>query len=113
MRIAPGPVRSSNRPGAWPQFIEGWRYASGFRPVRSIILLLALVSLVGVPYSVLMPIFAAQVFHGGPHTLGFLMTASGSGALVGALWLASRRTVIGLGRIIAIATASFGAGLIA
>src|SRR5471032_1957959 len=100
MRIAPGPVRSSNRPGAWPQFIEGLTYAFGFRPIRSIILLLALVSLVGVPYSVLMPIFAATVFHGGPHTLGFLMGASGCGALAGALWLATRRSVIGLGRVI-------------
>ena len=113
MRMAPRPAAPAARPGAWSQFVEGWRYASGFRPVRSIILLLALVSLVGVPYSVLMPIFAATIFHGGPHTLGFLMTASGIGALIGALWLASRKTVIGLGRIIAIATASFGAGLIA
>jgi MFS family permease len=113
MRMVPRPVRPGARPGAWHQFVEGWRYAFGFRPIRSIILLLALVSLVGVPYSVLMPIFAATVFHGGPHTLGFLMGASGCGALVGALWLATRRSVIGLGRIIVIACASFGTGLIA
>src|SRR5580765_4014072 len=113
MRIAPRPPRPGARPGAWQQFVEGWRYAFGFRPIRSIILLLALVSLVGVPYSVLMPIFAATVFHGGPHTLGFLMGASGCGALVGALWLATRRSVIGLGRIIIIACAAFGTGLIA
>jgi MFS family permease len=113
MRIAPRPSRSGTRPGARQLFVEGWRYAFGFRPIRSIILLLALVSLVGVPYSVLMPIFAATVFHGGPHTLGFLMGASGCGALVGALWLATRRSVIGLGRIIIIACASFGTGLIA
>src|SRR5262249_56493638 len=69
------------------QFREGFTYAFGFPPIRSIILLLALVSLVGVPYSVLMPVFATQIFHGGPHTLGFLMTASGCGALLGALWL--------------------------
>ena len=65
------------------------------------------------PYTVLMPVFAASVFHGGPHTLGFLMTASGCGALVGALWLASRKSVLGLGRIIPGASALFGAGLIA
>ena len=112
MRVAPRPAPASRRPGALQQFIEGWRYAFGFRPIRSIILLLALVSLVGVPYSVLMPVFATTVFHGGAHTLGFLMTASGGGALVGALWLATRKSVIGLGRIITIATASFGAGLI-
>jgi MFS family permease len=112
MRVAPRAVRSGSRPGAWHQFVEGWRYAVGFRPIRSIILLLALVSLVGVPYSVLMPIFAATVFHGGPHTLGLLMGASGCGALAGALWLATRRSVIGLGRIIIAACAAFGAGLI-
>ncbi|HEX4348004.1 MAG TPA: MFS transporter [Vicinamibacterales bacterium] len=105
--------RTTKRPGAYQQFHEGFQYAFGFHPIRSIILLLAVVSLVGVPYSVLMPVFATEVFHGGPHTLGFLMTASGCGALVGALWLASRKSVIGLGRIIPIATALFGAGLIA
>jgi MFS family permease len=112
MRVQAHPKPAVDRPGAWAQFNEGWRYAFGFRPIRSIILLLALVSLVGVPYSVLMPIFAAVVFHGGPHTLGFLMTASGCGALFGALWLATRRSVLGLGRIITLATAAFGAGLI-
>src|SRR4029078_6571801 len=78
----------------------------------SIIILLALVSLVGVPYSVLMPVFAASVFHGGPHTLGLLMTSSGCGALLGALWLAQRRSVIGLGRVISVASGLFGVGLI-
>ena len=105
--------RTAQRAGAFQQFHEGFQYAFGFRPIRSIIVLLAIVSLVGVPYSVLMPVFATDIFHGGPHTLGFLMTASGCGALVGALWLASRRSVIGLGRIIAIAGGLFGAGLIA
>jgi len=112
MRVAPTAAPAGRLPGAWPQFVEGWRYAFGFRPIRSIILLLALVSLVGVPYSVLMPVFATTIFHGGAHTLGFLMTASGCGALVGAVWLATRKSVIGLGRIITIATASFGGGLI-
>jgi len=101
------------RTRAWDQFVEGWQHALGFRPIRSIILLLAIVSLVGVPYSVLMPIFATTVFRGGPHTLGLLMTSSGCGALIGALWLAARKSVVGLGRIIGIASAAFGAGLIA
>ncbi|MGH9142525.1 MAG: MFS transporter [Vicinamibacterales bacterium] len=112
MRIRRRPMRSASRPGAWHQFVEGWRYAFGFRPIRSIMMLLALVSLVGVPYSVLMPVFATTVFRGGPHTLGLLMGASGAGALAGALWLATRRTVIGLGRIIIAAAAAFGTGLI-
>jgi MFS family permease len=112
MRIERAAPRSSHG-HALQQFKEGFTYAFGFAPIRSVILLLALVSLVGVPYTVLMPIFAATVFSGGPHTLGLLMTASGCGALIGALWLAARKTVIGLGRIIPIASALFGAGLIA
>ena len=113
MRVAPRAADPRSRRGAWHQLTEGFRYAFGFHPIRSIILLLAVVSLVGVPYSVLMPVFATTVFHGGPHTLGILMTSSGCGALLGALWLASRRSVIGLGRVIVVATALFGAGLIA
>ena len=92
---------------------EGWSYVTHFVPIRSILLLLALVSLVGMQYTVLMPIFAAQVLHGGAHTLGFLMGASGLGALAGAMFLASRKSVLGLGRMIPLAAASFGVGLIA
>ncbi|MEP6492201.1 MAG: MFS transporter [bacterium] len=91
----------------------GYRYVSGFAPVRSALILLALVSAMGMPYTVLMPVIAANVFHGGPHTLGFLMTASGLGAVVGALYLASRRSVVGLGRVMALSTTAFGAGLVA
>lgn len=99
--------------GAVSQFLEGLRYAGASAAIRSIILLLALVSLVGVPYTVLMPIFAGTVLGGGPYTLGFLMTAIGCGALTGALWLAARKTVLGLGRVIPAASAVFGAGIIA
>jgi MFS family permease len=113
MKIARTVAPTVARRSALHQFTEGFAYAFGFRPIRSIILLLAVVSLVGVPYSVLMPVFATEVFHGGPHTLGLLMTSSGCGALLGALWLAGRRSVIGLGRIIAIASGLFGVGLIA
>ncbi len=113
MRVPARAVPAGRRPGALQQFTEGFKYAFGFRPIRSIILLLALVSLVGVPYSVLMPIFAMEIFHGGPHTLGLLMTSSGCGALAGALWLAARKTVVGLGRIIAWAGVAFGGGLAA
>src|SRR5262249_49728401 len=112
MRVEPRPVPAGKHSGALDQFVEGFRYAFGFRPIRSIIMLLALVSLVGVPYSVLMPIFATTVFHGGPSPLGFLMTSAGCGALAGALWLAQRRSVVGLGRVIVIACTAFGAGLI-
>src|SRR4051812_18385089 len=95
------------------QFKEGWQYAYGFAPIRSIIALIALVCLVGVPYTVLMPIFAGTVLGGGPHTLGFLMASSGGGALLGALWLASRRSIDGLSYTIAVAAGIFGLGLIA
>lgn len=92
---------------------EGVQYAFGFPPIRSIILLIALVSLMGVPYMTLMPIFARDVLSGGPHTLGFLMGSSGVGALIGATFLASRKTVLGLGKWIAGAAAILGLGLMA
>jgi MFS family permease len=82
-------------------------------PVRSALLLLSLVSIMGMPYTVLMPAISANVLHGGPHTLGFLMTASGAGALGGAFYLASRRSVLGLGRAMTVATMAFGGGLVA
>jgi MFS family permease len=113
MRIPPRAPHRTAPSGALQQFIDGFRSAFGFAPIRSIILLLAVVSLVGVPYAVLMPVFATEVFHGGPDTLGILMTSSGCGALLGALWLAGRRSVLGLGRIIPVATGLFGGGLIA
>jgi MFS family permease len=95
------------------ELVEGFRYVRSFGPIRSILLLLALVSLTGMPYTVLMPVFASEILHGGPHTLGTLMGAAGMGALAGALWLASRTSVLGLGRMLVFAGATFGLGLIA
>jgi MFS family permease len=92
---------------------EGWHYVRGSLPIRSILLNLGLVSMFGFPYSVLMPIFAVDVLHGGPNTLGFLMSAVGVGALAGTVSLTLRKTIVGLGRRIAIATALCGAALIA
>jgi MFS family permease len=112
MQVKPLPGRGDAVSSMATQLKEGWLYVSRFAPVRTILLLFALVSLMGIPYVVLMPIFAAQVLHGGPHTLGLLMGASGVGALVSALSLAVRKTVLGLGRMIPIAALSFGAGLI-
>jgi MFS family permease len=91
---------------------EGWSYVSGFHAIRTILLLFAAVSLVGMPFVVLMPIFAVNVLHGGPHTLGFLMGAMGVGALISALSLAVRKSVRGLIRMIPIAATVFGLGLI-
>jgi MFS family permease len=92
---------------------EGWHYVRGSLPIRSILLNLGLVSMFGFPYSVLMPIFAAEVLHGGPNTLGFLMAAVGVGALVGTASLTMRKSIVGLGRRIVIATVLAGAALIA
>ena len=94
------------------QLGEGWRYVVGFPPISKILLLLAFVSLVGMPYTVLMPIFANDILHGGPNTLGFLMAASGVGALCGAVFLAARKSVVGLGRFIPRMAGLFGVGLI-
>ncbi|HSR18748.1 MAG TPA: MFS transporter, partial [Ignavibacteriaceae bacterium] len=93
-------------------FKEGIKYTFGFIPIRTILLLIALISIVGMPYTILMPVFAKEILHGGPHTLGFLLGAIGIGALCGAFYLASRNSVLGLGKIIAIAASSFGLGLI-
>ena len=90
----------------------GWSYVAGFLPIRTILALFAVVSLMGMPFVVLMPIFAAKVLNGGPHTLGFLMGAMGVGALISALSLAARRNVRGLIRMIPIAAGVFGLGLI-
>jgi MFS family permease len=94
------------------QLKEGWDFVRHNAPIRTILLLFALVSLMGIPFTVLMPIFAAQVLQGGPHTLGFLMGAMGVGSLVSALTLVLRKSVRGLLKMIPIAAASFGAGLV-
>src|ERR1035441_6239629 len=94
------------------QLREGWTYVANSIPIRSILLLFALLSLMGWPFMVLMPVFAAQVLHGGPHTLGFLMGAVGVGSLISALALVLRRSVRGLTRVIPIAAMVFGIGLI-
>ena len=109
------PAAHTQRKHAHPlvELREGFAYAHGFRPIRMIITLLAVSSLVGVPYTVLMPVFAAKVLGGGPHMLGLLMTSSGCGALLGAMWLASRRNVLGLGRLIPAGAGLFGVSLAA
>ena len=91
---------------------EGIKYAYNFKPIRALLLLIGLVSLTGMPYAVLMPVFARDILHGNSQTLGFLFGAVGSGALIGAIYLASRKTVLGLGRWIAIAASIFSLGLL-
>lgn len=111
MRVQPRAIeRSSARVLA--QLREGARYVFSLSTIRTLLLLLALVSFTGVPYTVLSPVFAAEVLGGGPHTLGLLMGSSGIGALCGALWLASRKTVVGLGRALVVTSTMLGVGLI-
>jgi MFS family permease len=111
MKITPRMLDATQDANVFRQLREGWTYAMRFAPIRNVLLLLALVSLVGMPYTVLMPVFANDVLKGGPSTLGLLMAASGVGALAGAMFLAGRKTVLGLGKFIPIMAAAFGAGL--
>jgi MFS family permease len=111
MSIKPLNIRR-NAASMLEQIREGWDYVRLFRPIRTILLLFALLSLMGWPYSVLLPVFAGQVLHGGAHTLGWLTGASGVGALISALSLAVRKSVVGLTRMLQIASAMLGVALI-
>ena len=92
---------------------EGYRYAFGFPPIRYVLMVLGLMSLMGVSYQVLMPVFARGVLHGDPSTLGFLMASAGVGALISAGYLASRKSVAGIERFIVLGSGLFGLGLFA
>ncbi len=96
----------------WSTMVEGARYTFGSRPIRAILVLVAVVSLVGTPYASLLPLFAVHNLQGGAGVLGLLTAAAGVGALAGALYMAARKTVLGLGRHIAASPIAFGAGLI-
>lgn len=111
MRLKP---REASRSGARivDGLKEGLSYAFGSLPIRMILLLLGVMSLTGMSYAVLMPVFARDILRGGPQTLGFLMAAAGIGALIATAYLASRKSIVGLGRLIPASAALFAAGLI-
>jgi MFS family permease len=111
MKMTPNKGRSE-RSHLLQELKEGFTYALSFPPIRSILLFLGWISLVGMANTTLMPVFAKHTLHGGPQTYGFLMAAIGVGAIIGAIFLASRRSVLGLGKIIVIASGIFGIGLI-
>jgi len=111
MRLQP-PATGPNPAGMVAQLREGWRYVSGVRPVRAILLLSALLALMGYPYSILLPVFASQVLHGGPATLGWLTAASGIGALASGISLTLRRSTDGLTGMLQVAAAALGGGLV-
>jgi len=112
MRMAARPATESTT-GMLTQLAEGWTYVRTFAPIRTVIVLFAIISFMGVPYTVLMPVFASTILHGGAHTLGLLMGAAGVGAVLAALSLAARKSVRGLYRVIPAMAALFGAGLAA
>jgi len=111
MVVAPR-EHSRDRASGLERIVEGFRWVAKTAPIRALLLLLGLVSLTGMPYAVLMPIFADKILHGGARGLGILMGASGIGALAGTLMLAAKREVHGLGRWIAFASFGFGASMI-
>jgi MFS family permease len=111
MRLRPQ-GRTKHDRSAFASIIEGFHFVARTSPIKALLLLLGLVSLTGMPYSVLMPIFADQILLGGPKGLGLLMGASGLGALLGALTLAARSGVFGLGRWVALSSVGFGVSLI-
>jgi len=110
MKVRSQPRSSKNSPLA--DIVEGFRWVNRTKIIRALLLLIGLVSLVGMPYTVLMPVFADQILHGGARGLGILMGSTGVGALLGALTLASKTGVKGLGRWVAFTCAGFGASII-
>ena len=112
MRVTPRKI-NTNKQSVLKELKAGFSYVNSSQPIKYVIVLLALVSLMGMPYTVLMPVFAKEILHGDAHTFGFLMGASGIGALAGALYLASRKNVLGFGKIISMSAILFGFGLIA
>jgi MFS family permease len=111
MRIPPWSPRARG-PSALAYVVEGFEFVVRTPFIRALMLLLGGVSLTAMPYAVLMPIFADRILHGGAAALGWLMGASGVGALAGALLLASRQDLKGLGKWVAVSAVGFGVGLV-
>lgn len=111
MRIKPREHKPQNK-HVLKELKEGFNYTFGIKHIRSIILLLAVISLMGMQYTILLPVFSKNIFHGGAHTFGFLMGASGFGALIGTFYLASRKNISGLYKLVPMAALGFGLSLI-
>jgi len=112
MRVPRAPVRTVEA-RMREELRDGWHYVRQSVPIRTALIVLAIVSTMAMPYTVLMPAFVDHVIHGGPNTLGVLMAATGIGALAGGMYLAGRQSVVGLGRVVMVSTLVFGAALIA
>src|SRR5262249_49304989 len=111
MHLRPRPAPPP-RTSLLAQAHAGVRYAWGYAPVRAILCLLSVANLLGMPYQILMLVFATDILHGDAYTLGRLTAASGVGAILGALYLASRESVLGFGRVLVLSTLLFGLGLV-
>jgi len=111
MKLKPRKFESSSN-NLFNDFKEGINYSFNFIVIRYVLIFIAISSIVSSFYNVLMPIFASNIYHGGPQTLGFLMSAVGSGAIIGAIYLAGRKSVIGIENIIVYSLGSAGIGLI-
>ncbi len=112
MKLPKQKVRSAESLSILKSLTEGGRYALSTVPIRDVLLLLGVVGFMGMPYITLMPVFAARVHRSGADALGLMFGAVGLGALIGALYLARRKNVLGLGRVIVVASLAFGCGLI-
>ncbi|HEX6440511.1 MAG TPA: MFS transporter [Candidatus Binatia bacterium] len=112
MKFIEPPCRDATVTSIGRSLIEGYRYTTATTPIRDLLMLLGVVGVMGMPYMTLMPVFAAQVHGSGAGTLGIMFGAVGFGALIGALFLAQRKNIIGLGRVIVFATLGFGMGLV-
>jgi MFS family permease len=107
----PADLRPHAATGWWASWVEGARYIRGLKPARALLAIVASLAWTISPYTSLMPVYARDIYGGGPHTLGYLLSAAGFGALVSTAYLASRATVRGLGRVIVFAAATSGAAL--
>jgi MFS family permease len=92
-------------------FIDGFKYCYGYFPIRVLLMMVALLSLAGMPFIVLVPAFAKDVLGGDSHTQGFILSSIGAGALIAAIYLAARKSVLGLGKVVSVMGVTFGIGL--
>ena len=113
MRFPREPGPASRGGGWWASWVEGFRYVTGFPPARALLILVAMLAWTIASYSSLMPIYAKDVYDGGPRTLGFLLAAAGAGALLSTGYLASRENVRGLARVIALSAMVAGIAMAA
>jgi MFS family permease len=112
MKLAERPQRETAPSSIGRSLIDGYHYTLATTPIRDLLILLGVVGVMGMPYMTLMPVFAAHVHRSGADTLGLMFGAVGLGALIGALFLAQRKNIVGIGRVIVAAALCFGLGLI-